>query len=114
MIVTIYEEVENTNFTGTETRTALSLVDCLTLLWKHRLKVRSFKDFPAPTVRFDFNQRHRVGFIAWLGLGRFIPSNLLRGKVDSGVPARGKLQFPPAAPSSFHQTMYRTVTKTPD
>ena len=26
MIVTIYEEVENTNFTGTETRTALSQV----------------------------------------------------------------------------------------
>jgi hypothetical protein len=30
----------------------------------------------------------------WLGLGRFIPSNLVREKVDSGVPARGKLQFP--------------------
>ncbi len=114
MIVTIYKEVENTEFHWNGNSHGSEPSCCLTLLWKHRLKVRSFEDFPAPTVRFDFNQRHHVGFIAWLGLGRFIPSNLLREKVDSGVPARGKLQFPPAAPSSFHQTMYRTVTKTPD
>jgi hypothetical protein len=26
-----------------------------------RLNARSLKNFPAPTVRFDFNQRHRAG-----------------------------------------------------
>src|SRR5438876_11568284 len=39
-------------------------------------------------------RRVAVRSIAWLGLGRFIASNLVREKVDSGVPARGKLQFP--------------------
>jgi hypothetical protein len=30
-------------------------LDCLILLWEHRLDAGSFKSFPAPTVRFDFN-----------------------------------------------------------
>src|SRR5439155_11430098 len=40
------------------------------------------------------SERGAIRCIAWLGLGHFIPSNLVREKVDSGVPARGKLQFP--------------------
>ena len=50
--------VENTNFTGTETCTALSVIDCLALLWKNRFNAGSFKNLPPPTVRSDFNQRH--------------------------------------------------------
>jgi hypothetical protein len=55
--------VENTNFTGMETRTTLSVIDCLALLWKHRLNAGSFKNLPAPTVRSDFNQRHCGWFV---------------------------------------------------
>jgi hypothetical protein len=41
--------VENTNFTGAEARAALGILDCLTLLWKHRLNAWSFESFPAPS-----------------------------------------------------------------
>jgi hypothetical protein len=43
----------------------------LIFLRKHWLDARSFKDFPAPTVRFDFNDCHGGGqrFAAALGLG---------------------------------------------
>jgi hypothetical protein len=44
--------IQNTNFTGSEARAGFRIVNCLTLLWKHRLNVGSFEDLPAPTVRF--------------------------------------------------------------
>ena len=35
-----------------------SLTDCLMFLREHRLDTGRFKNFPSPTVRPDFNQRH--------------------------------------------------------
>jgi hypothetical protein len=53
--------VENTNFTRAEARAGLSVVDCVILLREYGLNAGSLKDLSAPTVRFDFNQRHRAG-----------------------------------------------------
>ena len=38
---------------------ALSVIDGLTLLGKHGLNARCFKNLPPQTVRFDFNDCHR-------------------------------------------------------
>lgn len=38
----------------------LRIIDRLIFLREHRFDARSFKNFPTPTVRFDFNHRHRA------------------------------------------------------
>ena len=53
--------IQDTNFTSPEARARFGIVDCLTLLGKHGLNAGSLENFPAPTVRSDFNQCHRDG-----------------------------------------------------
>jgi hypothetical protein len=50
--------IQNTDFAAAKARAGFRIVDGLTLLWKHRLNARSFKNFPAPSVRFYFNYCH--------------------------------------------------------
>ena len=50
--------IQNTNLTGTKARAGFGIVDGLTFLWEYRLNSWRFKNFPAPTVRFDFNDCH--------------------------------------------------------
>ena len=44
-----------------EASPGFGIVDGLTFLREHRLNHRSFKNFPAPTVRLYFNDRHITG-----------------------------------------------------
>jgi hypothetical protein len=41
-----------------EARAILRVVDCLILLWEHRLNAGSVESFPAPLVWSDFNYSH--------------------------------------------------------
>ena len=50
--------IQNTNFTRPAARAGFGIVDGLTLLGKHGLNAKCFKNFPAPPVRFDFNYCH--------------------------------------------------------
>jgi len=38
---------ENTNYTRTEARAVLRVIDSLILLWEHKLDAKSFERFPA-------------------------------------------------------------------
>jgi hypothetical protein len=51
--------VENTDFTGAEARAAVSVVDCLPLLWEHRLNAWRFKNFPAAFPGLLLNE-HKI------------------------------------------------------
>jgi hypothetical protein len=53
--------IQNTNLSRWEARTGFGLADCLIFLPEHRLNARSFKDFPAPAMRPDFNYCHQDG-----------------------------------------------------
>jgi len=63
------------NFAGAEARPGFRIVDGLIFLREYRLDAWRFKNFPAPAMRSDFNQRHlypaAVRCIAWLGLDAF-------------------------------------------
>jgi hypothetical protein len=50
--------IQNANLTRPEARSGFGIVDGLTFLWEYRLNSWRFKNFPAPTVRFDFNDCH--------------------------------------------------------
>ena|SRR6266568_2508718 len=40
----------------------LRVIDCLLFLQENRFDAERFKDFPAVTMRFDFNHCHRTSF----------------------------------------------------
>jgi hypothetical protein len=49
-----------TRITRAEARTALGIIDCLTFLGEHRFNCACLKNFPAPTVRSNFNNRGAI------------------------------------------------------
>ncbi len=56
-------------------RSSLGLIDCLTPLREHRLDALRVKNFPAPTVRPDFDDCHihnELFAFAWMPAYTFI------------------------------------------
>ena len=53
--------IKNANLTGTKARAARRVVNRLFLISEHVFEAGRFKSFPAPTMRFDFNQCHWLG-----------------------------------------------------
>src|SRR5437870_9225728 len=78
----MFRRKQNKNSNSSRSKTSMKS-------WKSRWR----KMAPHPLQNANRSEFQRYSNENKLGLGRFIPSDLVREKVDSGVPARGKLQF---------------------